>query len=107
MRVWVCSIGGKSRPTRTPSARHASRNWRAGCPRPTKIWLVCESVASYPKSLNAWSVKSRMRAFSARSSSMCPGSLSDAIPATADSVLTLPRFQARAIASTVSGCPTA
>src|SRR6266851_1712162 len=84
MRLCVFSNGGKSRPTDTLSAAHASRNWLAGRFRLTKMQLVWQSGASYPRLLNASSVNSRTRAFSARSSSMCFGSLSDATPAAAD-----------------------
>ena len=69
--------------------------------------LVCASVPSNPMSLNACSVKSRRRAFSARSSSMCFVSRSDAAPAAAVSVLMLPRPQALPTARSTSACPIA
>ena len=85
-RVGV-SKGGKSRRTCTLSAAQASRNTFAGRLSSTEMQFVWRSAASYPRSRNACNVKSRTRAFSARSSSMCCGSLSDAIPAAAVSVL--------------------
>jgi hypothetical protein len=52
-------------------------------------------------------VKSRTRAFSFRSSSMCAVSLSDVMPAAAVSVFMLPKLQACDTARTVAVCPTA
>jgi endo-1,4-beta-xylanase len=52
-RLWVFSIGGKSRPTATPSLRQASLNSLAGRPRFTKMQLVWQSDASYPILLKA------------------------------------------------------
>jgi outer membrane protein assembly factor BamB len=44
MRAQVFSIGGKSRPTATPSSRQPSRKPAAGRPMFTKMKLVCESA---------------------------------------------------------------
>ena len=53
MRLCVFSNGGKSRPTDTLSAAHASRNSFAGRFKSTKMQLVWQSAASYPMLLNA------------------------------------------------------
>src|SRR5262249_53541637 len=71
IRAWVRANGGKSRPTSTPFARHASRNAAAGRFVFTKMKFACESVASNPAFLNQSSVNWRASVLRFTSAGMC------------------------------------
>ena len=74
MRSWK---GGKSRPTRTPAARQASRKPAAGRLMSMKMKFVCESVPVTPMSAKAFTVNALTSVLRLRSASMCAWLASD------------------------------